>query len=75
MPEQSAPTASAFEEFRRRVLNDQELLQRLRATEGTPEFIRACVEEARRLRITLTPAAVESALQAARRETMEGWMK
>ena len=62
----------SFEQFRERVLNDGELLHRLRATDPH-EFIRACVHAAAELGCPISSAEVEAALGTERRDWVERW--
>jgi len=71
MLEPPRPGAS-FEQFRQRVLDDRELLNRLRAARPD-EFIGACVQAAAELGCPIPPAEVEAALKTARREWVERW--
>jgi hypothetical protein len=64
--------SATFEEFRQRVLNDRELLNRLRAAKPE-EFIGACVQIAAELGCTISSAEVEAALKTARHEWVERW--
>ena len=64
--------SASFEQFRERVLNDGELLNRLRATEPH-EFTRACVQAAAELGCPISSAEVEAALGTARRDWVERW--
>ena len=69
---QSQPSAR-FEDFRRRMLNDPLLLERLRATASSREFVESCIAVARELKIELTAGEIESALNLARRDWIERW--
>ena len=63
-----------FETFRRAVLNDPAMHNRLRAVERGSEFAEACVREARALTIELTTSDIDNALKQARREWIERWI-
>jgi hypothetical protein len=65
-------SSEAFEQFRERVLNDRELLNRLRAAKPE-EFIGACVQIAAELGYPISPAEVEDALKTARHDWVERW--
>ena len=65
----------ALENFRQRVLAEPALLEELRRTRDTAEFISASIEAAHEMGIALTPAEMEEALCAARREWIERWIQ
>jgi hypothetical protein len=65
-------SSEAFEQFRQRVLNDRDLLNRLRACRPD-EFICACVQASIELGCAVASADVEAALKAARHEWVERW--
>jgi hypothetical protein len=64
-----------FEEFRRSLLAQPALLDRLRSSQDTEAFIGATVEAAHAMGIELTPEEITAALSAARRDWIERWLQ
>jgi len=75
MTEPEPQPSERFDEFRRRVLADPMLLERLRRTSDVAQFIRAAVEAAREMNIELSGDEIDSALCAARRNWIERWVQ
>lgn len=75
MPAPTFQPPPELEIFRQRVLADPALLEQLRRTRDPADFISASIQAAHEMGITLTPAEMEKALRAARREWIERWVQ